>query len=176
MTVDPDDRLPTDDDIGDLCEEIASLADEGRMTIATAESLTAGNIATHLGRATSSGDWYRGGVIAYRAEVKHSLLKVPDGPVVTEPAARAMARTTAELFGADIAVAVTGEGGPQTQEDVPAGTVCFGLFDRGSVHTAQRVFEGDPPDVLAATVDAGLHFLLDHLRDATSTTDAGSRP
>jgi nicotinamide-nucleotide amidase len=166
MITDPDDRIPTEEEVQDLCEELAKLAGERGLTIATAESLTAGNLASQLGRATSSGDWYCGGVIAYRKEVKYSLLQVPEGPVVSREAARAMARSTAELMDANLAVAVTGEAGPEPQEDKEPGTVWFGIYDHGKVDTLSRIFDGDPPDVLAATVAASVQLLVERAHAA----------
>lgn len=161
MISDPDDRLPTDDELAGWCDRLATLAQDNDVQIGTAESLTAGNLAAHLGRAPSSGDWYCGGIVAYRPEVKHSLLEVPPGPVVSEESARAMAYSTAKLMGAGVALAITGEAGPEPQEDVEPGTVWFGLFDHGTVRTTQHVFEGDPPTVLARTVAQSLWMLLD---------------
>ncbi len=160
MVAEPEDRLPTDEHVRRLGEELAEIAGRDGIAIATAESLTAGNLAGHLGRAPASGDWYCGGVIAYRKEVKHDLLGVPDGPVVSEAAARAMASAVAEMMGADVALAVTGEAGPETQEDVPPGTVWFGIHDRGEVRSEHRRFTGDPPDILAKTVQTGLELIL----------------
>ena len=45
------------------------------------------------------------------SEVKHDLLGVPPGPVVSEEAVDAMVRATASLLGADLAVALSGAGG-----------------------------------------------------------------
>lgn len=160
MTADPDERIPTDANVRDRCEALAGLATEHNHTIATAESLTAGNLAAELGRATDSGDWYCGGIVAYRKEVKHSLLHVPQGPVVSSDAARAMAHSVATLMGADIALAVTGEAGPECQEDVPPGTVWFGVFDHGVVRTEHRRFDGEPSDVLAQTIATSLALLV----------------
>src|SRR5207302_9112214 len=55
--------------------------------------------------------------------VKHDLLDVPGGPVVSEAAVVAMARGTGRLLNADVAVAVTGVGGPDPQDGEPPGTV-----------------------------------------------------
>ncbi|MBY6351063.1 CinA family protein [Rhodococcoides corynebacterioides] len=161
----PEERVDTDADLEDLCAEIAELADRGDLRIATAESLTAGNIAANLGRAPSAGRWFRGAVVAYAEEVKHDLLLVPEGPVVSEASARAMAAGVADLTGANLAVAVTGEAGPETDEDVPAGTVWFGLADHGAVTAERVVFDGDPPEVLAATIEHSLRLLRDHGRE-----------
>ncbi|WP_207842004.1 CinA family protein [Williamsia soli] len=171
MIADPEERIPTTSELAQWCEKLAELADQNHRVIATAESLTAGNLAAELGRATNSGDWYCGGIVAYRKEVKHDVLDVPDGPVVSEAAARAMARSTATLLGADLAVAVTGEAGPETQEDVPPGTVWFGVYDNGSVETLHRVFDGDPEQVLASTIAASVDLLIRHAQAGTGDPD-----
>ena len=105
-----------------VAERISTAARNAHVFLATAESLTGGQISCLLGAAPASSDWYRGSVVAYSSEVKHRVLKVPDGPVVSEASARAMAGAVAELLGADIAVAVTGAGGPDPQDVVTATT------------------------------------------------------
>ncbi|OZC32620.1 CinA family protein [Gordonia polyisoprenivorans] len=149
--------------IDDLCATISRLADGDRTrTLAVAESLTGGNIAAALSRAKNSGDWFAGGIVAYRPEVKHGLLEVPDGPVVCAEAASAMATSTARLLGADVAVAVTGEGGPQPQEDEP-GTVWFGVFSDGHAETQRRRFEGEPAEIVEATTIEALRLFVSSL-------------
>ena len=108
-----------------VCDELAETARRRGVSVATAESLTAGNLAARLGRALSAGSWYHGGIVAYSAEVKHKLLDVAPGPVVSESAARTMSNSIAAMMEADIAIAVTGEAGPQAQEDERPGTVCL---------------------------------------------------
>ncbi|MFF0813627.1 CinA family protein [Rhodococcus sp. NPDC003318] len=143
-----------------LCERLSDLATAGAVTVACAESLTSGAVASRLGAAPDSGDWFRGGIVAYSRTVKHSLLRVPEGPVVCEAAARAMAETAAELLNADIAVAVTGVGGPGEQDGRPPGTVWFGVAGRGNSHTEQRRFDGRPEEILEHTVLRALELLI----------------
>ncbi|QZS56757.1 CinA family protein [Rhodococcus opacus] len=145
-------------------ERISVAARDRQLTIATAESLTGGRISAVLGAAPSSSEWYRGSIVAYASSVKHGLLQVPDGPVVSEPSARAMVTSVAELLGADLAVAVTGAGGPQSQDGEPPGTVWFGVFADGSARTELRHFDGDPGDVVEATTAHALFLLEDALR------------
>jgi nicotinamide-nucleotide amidase len=150
------------------CEEraarISVAARDRQFTIATAESLTGGRIFTVLGAAPSSSEWYRGSIVAYASSVKHGLLRVRDGPVVSEPSARAMAITVAELLDADLAVAVTGAGGPGAQDGQPPGTVWFGVFADGAARTELRHFGGDPGEVVEATTAHALFLLEDALR------------
>jgi nicotinamide mononucleotide (NMN) deamidase PncC len=89
----------------------AALKHSGR-TLAVAESLTGGLLSSAFARASGSGEWFRGGIVAYSSAVKYDLLDVPGGPVVSETAAVAMARGAGRLLEADVAVAVTGVGGP----------------------------------------------------------------
>jgi nicotinamide-nucleotide amidase len=173
VVTEPEDRVPTDEQVHERCEQLAELVGRHELTVATAESLTAGNLASHLGRATASGDWYCGGVVAYRKEVKHAVLHAPPGPVVSEDAARAMAKSVAELMGAHVALAVTGEAGPQCQEDVPPGTVWFGMYRRGEVWAEHHVFDGEPESVLAQTIGRSLDLLLE-LADNSRTSDTRS--
>jgi nicotinamide-nucleotide amidase len=95
----------------------------GGHTLAVAESLTGGLLASAFARASGASKWFRGGVVAYSSAVKYDLLDVPRGPVVSEPAALAMARGVGHLLEADVAVAVTGVGGPGLQDGEPPGTV-----------------------------------------------------
>lgn len=149
----------------ELAEALAGLAREHDLRVGTVESLTAGNIAAALGKAPDSGEWYLGGIVAYSESVKRSLLRVPSGPVVSEPSAIAMADTTAELLGAELVVSATGEAGPETQEDVPPGTVWFGVHRRGSpTRGIRKRFPGDAPQVVEGSVNHALVLLVENAR------------
>lgn len=102
---------------------VGAVLRHGACTLSVAESLTGGLLASAFARAPGSSEWFRGGIVAYSAAVKHSLLRVPDGPVVSEAAAVAMAEGAALLLGTDVAVAVTGVGGPDPQDGERPGTV-----------------------------------------------------
>ncbi|MBY6410374.1 CinA family protein [Rhodococcus sp. BP-252] len=164
MSTSPEERIDVRDDLSELCEELSELALEHSIAVATVESLTAGNLAAMLGKAPSSGDWFRGGIVAYDADVKHSLLRVPEGPVVSEVSAATMARSACELLGADMAIAVTGEAGPETQENEPPGTVWVGMCDRGVVTTERKQFDGEPEEILAQTLSLSIESLVGHAR------------
>ena len=60
-------------------------------------------------------------------DVKHDVLGVHPGPVVSEPAALEMAHGARRVLGADVALALTGVAGPAEQDGMPAGTLCVGL-------------------------------------------------
>lgn len=128
--------------------------------VASAESVTAGLVATHLARGPSASEWFLGSVVAYGAPVKTRLLGVPEGPVVTAAAAQQMARGVAELLGAQVAVATTGVGGPGPQEGKPAGTVWVGLCVDGDVTSHLLRLPGDPGDVCAGAARQAIELLV----------------
>ena len=93
------------------------------LTLAVAESLTGGLVASRLVDVPGASAWFRGGVVSYATDVKFSVLDVPEGPVVTAEAAAAMATGVRDLLGADVGLGVTGVAGPDSAEGQPPGTV-----------------------------------------------------
>ncbi len=102
---------------------VAKLLAAQGLTLAVAESLTGGLVASRLVDVPKASDWFRGGVVSYATDVKFSVLGVPEGPVVTAEAAAAMATGVRRLLGADIGLGVTGVAGPDPMEGQPPGTV-----------------------------------------------------
>ena len=132
---------------------------ERGLTLAVAESVTGGLIASRLVGVAGASKWFRGGVVSYASEVKFDLLKVPVGPVVSAEAAEAMARGVRELLHADVGLSVTGVAGPEEQDGQPAGTVFVGLsIGQTSQHTALRL-PGDRPRVRAYSAISSLDVL-----------------
>jgi nicotinamide-nucleotide amidase len=106
---------------------VLDLLRERGLSLAVAESLTGGMVGSRLCDVPGASDVFLGGVVGYASEVKHRLLGVPEGPVVSEAAALAMAQGVKDLLGADVAIAATGVAGPSAQEDRPVGTVCLAV-------------------------------------------------
>lgn len=131
------------------------------MTVAVAESLTGGALSVALAKAGDAGEWFAGGVVAYRNATKFRVLGVPPGPVITVDAARAMALGVRELTGADLAVAVTGVGGPGPEEGHPAGTVFLCAASRSHAQDAVFAFEGGPDEVVAHSIEQALRLLIE---------------
>lgn len=145
-------------------QKIAEHAGSRDLTVATAESLTSGLIASRLGAGPGASTWFRGAVIAYQPQVKQSVLDVPEGPVVTAECAEAMALGAARVLGADAAVAVTGVGGPDPEEGEEPGTVFVAVLV-GEALTVHRLdLAGEDPDrILHETADRSLRLLAEGL-------------
>ncbi|MGW5728513.1 CinA family protein [Nocardia beijingensis] len=157
----------------DYAHELAELAKQLEITVAVAESLTSGRLSATLGAAPDSSAWFRGGLVAYSTEVKRSVLGVPDVPVVSRPAAEAMATGVRDLLKAVVAVAVTGAGGPDPQDGQPPGSVWFAIATEHDVRAWHHQFDGEPKDVLDQTVDRASESLLDTVRALHARRAAG---
>jgi len=114
------------------------------LTLGVAESLTGGLIASRLVNVPGASAWFRGGVVAYHEQVKFDLLGVPEGPVVSEAAAAAMAEGVCRATRADVGLGITGVAGPDDQEGVAPGAIFIGLaLPGGSTVTHQLQVPGD---------------------------------
>jgi nicotinamide-nucleotide amidase len=150
-------------DLQSLADEIGRRARERGLQVATAESLTSGAIASALGRGSDASEWLAGGVVAYSVRVKRDVLGVTAASVLTSKCARELAAGVARVLGADIAVAVTGVGGPDPEEGLPPGTVFAAVAVAGDVSDVEWRFGGDPASVVEQTVRAALELLRDAL-------------
>lgn len=144
----------------ELARRVASAAQRRHLTLAVAESLTGGMLSGRLAAAPDAATWFAGGVVAYSRAVKHHLLDVPEGPVVSRQAAIAMATGAARVLGADVAVAVTGVGGPDSQDGQPPGTVHLAVHGGPEARAVEFHFDGSPDEICVDTCDQALLALL----------------
>jgi competence/damage-inducible protein CinA-like protein len=138
---------------------VAAKLVERSLTLAVAESLTGGLIASRLVNVVGASTWFRGGVVSYASDVKYDVLDVPVGPVVSGPAAEAMAEGVRRLLKSDVGLSVTGVAGPEEQEGQPAGTVFVGLSLGEHVTHAALHLPGDRPRVRAYSAISALDVL-----------------
>ncbi|HTT58963.1 MAG TPA: competence/damage-inducible protein A [Acidimicrobiales bacterium] len=157
-----------DDKLGDIIFSVkdetmeavvAAKLVERSLSLAVAESLTGGLIASRLVNVAGASTWFRGGVVSYASDVKYDVLDVPVGPVVSGPAAEAMAEGVRRLLKSDVGLSVTGVAGPEEQEGQPAGTVFVGLSLGEHVTHAALHLPGDRPRVRAYSAISALDVL-----------------
>jgi nicotinamide-nucleotide amidase len=153
----------------DLAARIGELAADRGLTVAVAESLTGGMVAMALATAPNSSTWFRGALVAYHSDVKHEVLGVPPGPVVSAEAAAAMATGVRRLLRADVVVAVTGAGGPGPQDGRAPGTVFLALESGDGDHRLVRLMidANDPERVCETTAATALRILVQGLERPT---------
>jgi nicotinamide-nucleotide amidase len=145
-------------------EAVAALRAAGA-TVATAESLTGGLVCATLVDVPGASDVVRGGVVAYAAEIKTTLLGV-DADLIDErgavdaDVAAAMARGACARIGAAYGLATTGVAGPDSSEGKPPGTVHIAVAGPHGVVTRLLELAGDRAAIRSGTVDALLSLLV----------------
>jgi nicotinamide-nucleotide amidase len=139
---------------------VGRLLVEQGLSLAVAESVTGGLVASRIVDVPGSSEWFRGGVVAYDSQVKFDVLGVPEGPVVSEASALAMADGVRRLCRADVGLSTTGVAGPTEQEGHPPGTVWLGLAVGDDVSAVQIRLPGDRDRVRQMAVIS----LMDRLR------------
>ncbi len=151
-----------DDELKHAAEHAAQLL--GARALACAESVSAGLVTQAFAAVEGSGEWLRGGVVAYQRDSKCDVLGVdPEAPLVSATVAEQMARGVARCMSADVAVATTGAAGPDGLDGAEPGTVVIATLVDGAVRCYERHYQdAEPHDVVQrAAVDAA-----NALRDA----------
>jgi len=148
-------------------ELVARLTAVGQ-TVAVAESLTGGLVSAALTDAAGASAVVRGGVLAYAADLKISVLGVDrellakvgavDGDVAEQ-----MAAGVRELMGATYGLATTGVAGPDPADGKPVGTVYVAVVGPRPARVEALALSGDRAQIRAQSVLAVLKLLAEEL-------------
>lgn len=135
---------------------------EARMTVATAESCTGGNIAHKITLVPGSSEAMLGGVVSYANSVKTNVLNVSDEDIerrgaVSREVIEQMAAGVCRLTGATLGIATSGIAGPGGGSDEkPVGTVWIATSFRGKVTSRCYRFAGDRSRVIESATAAAI--------------------
>lgn len=140
-----------------------------RETVACAESLTGGRLVAGLIDVPGASAAVRGGIVAYHADLKASLVGVdpavlarPGGSVQEEVAVQ-LARGARERCGATWGLGTTGVAGPDPCDGAPVGTVFVAVSGPGAERALRLAVEGDRARIRAASVAAAHRLLAEQL-------------
>jgi nicotinamide-nucleotide amidase len=121
-----------------------------KLTIAFAESMTAGMLFNEFSKVSGASEVLKGSLVTYNPELKISLLNVDPTSIdkftpESQEVATEMVKGLAKIISADIAIAVTGlasEGGSESPEK-PVGTVFISLLYKNKLHEFKTIFNHD---------------------------------
>ena len=149
-----------------LSKEINNLFWKEELTLSTAESCTAGSIASIITAIPGSSRFFKGGIIAYSNEIKEKLLGVKPETLekygaVSEETVIEMVKGAMKSLKSDCAVATSGIAGPTGgTPDKPVGTVWIAVTMGEKVMTMKASGdEGRKKNIENATLYA-LQMLL----------------
>jgi nicotinamide-nucleotide amidase len=146
---------------------------ERHQTLSVAESLTGGLLAATIVEIAGVSAVFRGGVVVYATEMKHTLAGVPRrllderGPVDPD-VALALAEGVRERCGTDWGLATTGVAGPEPQDGKPVGMVFVAVAGPDGATVQELSLSGSRAGIRTATVTSVLSLLVAQLRGSTA--------
>lgn len=153
----------------DLLAQIVDYLKKHDISLATAESCTAGLVVSELARVPGSAGFLDCGLVVYSPESKHRYLNVSFDTIeryglTSEEVALEMAEGALNRNDVNLAIADTGVAGPAPpNDDTPIGEVCFAWVvrcgDKIYKYSETRNFDGDRNEVRMGAA----HYLLEKI-------------
>ena len=150
-------------------------------TLSTAESCTAGRIASVITAVPGSSNYYKGGLICYADEVKVNLFGVDAAVIeantpVCEEVVKQMVSGSNKLFDTDYTVAISGYAGPGGPDGGKSGVIVGTIWIAvgNARRTVTRVIEEDNgrDKNLSSATSIAMHMLLDFIKEEESLEEA----
>jgi len=148
---------------------IGQLLNKNNATLATAESMTGGKVASTLVSIPGASAYFKGSIVSYSAQTKVNLLNVSketiqQHSVVSPAVALEMARGAKEKLQTNYALSITGNAGPTTDlTDKTVGVVCVALVSDDNEQTFEFNFGQPREKVINRTVSKALEILQKEL-------------
>ena len=153
-----------------LLNNLQQLCIEKEVSVAVAESCTAGLIAYKLTSLSGSSSYFKGGVVAYQNEIKTKILEVSQSIIdekteVSAEVVKQMANSVLEKFDTDFAIATSGYAGPTggTNKN-PIGTVFIAIASVAGVVVSRFVFSGNRQSVVNQASESALDLLYTKIK------------
>ena len=137
--------------------------------ITFAESITGGLLCGRMINAAGVSRVLKGSFVTYSDEFKQKFLGVDEVTfqkfgAVSAKCAIEMAEGARRAAGADIAVSVTGEAGPDPSEEKPVGLCFVGYADKHRSYAREYMLEGDRNTIRERVIEEALQLLLIELQ------------
>lgn len=160
--------------VKEICEAVGKTLIDRKLSIAFAESATAGRLASEFAMITDAGKFLRGAIVCYDAALKIELLHVnPD--LIEKYTPESMEVTRAITIGlqsqisADIYIGVTGltaQGGSETPEK-PVGTMFIHGIKHGEIIFSTRCnFVGSREEIILGCINHCAELLWEYLQES----------
>jgi nicotinamide-nucleotide amidase len=149
---------------GNLEDAVLDRLKERGETLAVAESMTGGLLASRLTAIPGASKVFLGGATVYTVAAKAALLGLDPAwlnqvGTVSEPCARALAEAAMQRLGATWALAVCGNAGPDSEGGAPVGAVFIALAGPGGTAARALMLAGDRGEVQLRSAAVALDLL-----------------
>lgn len=140
------------------------------LSIATAESCSAGLLSSNIASIAGASSFFKGGIISYQNKVKIDVLGVCPSIInqkteVSSEVVEQMAQAVRCKFSADFSIATSGYAGPTGGDQVnPIGTVFIAVSSKQKVVSKRFILKGDRHSIVSQSVRLGVEFLIEELK------------
>jgi len=154
-----------------LVQQLYAFCAEKNISIATAESCTAGLLASEISSISGASSFFKGGIISYQNDIKIEELGVLASVIrkkteVCAEVVEQMAKAVRSKFSADFTIATSGYAGPKGGTELnPVGTVFIAISSSEKIISRRFLFLGDRKSVIRQAVVSGINFLIEELKN-----------
>ena len=154
-----------------IIQQLHDFCIEKKISIATAESCTAGSIASEISSISGASSFFKGGVISYQNSIKITTLGVLESVIrerteVCKEVVEQMAQAVRKKLLADFTIATSGYAGPKGGTELnPVGTVFIAISSAEKTVSRRYFFLGDRHSVVKQAVITGISFLVEELKN-----------
>jgi PncC family amidohydrolase len=152
-------------------QQLNDLCVKKGMSIATAESCTAGLLASRITSVSGASSFFKGGVISYQNDIKINILGVSQSTIkekseVCSEVVEQMANGVRNKFSSDFAIATSGYAGPTGgSKSHPLGTIFFAISSNERTISKCIIFTGDRERIISQAVIEGVGLLIEELKN-----------
>lgn len=148
--------------------QLVSILKAMKKTITTAESITGGLVSAAITSVAGASDCFKVGYVTYSNKSKRKLLSVKKEMLrkegaVSSSTAKEMAIGAMMESEADIAVALTGNAGPDALDNKPVGLVYIAVCAGGKTKVEECHFTGNRAEIRQDACQAAMRMVRDYL-------------
>ena len=153
-----------------IFESLHALCVSKEISVAVAESCTAGLVASTLTLKSGSSAFFKGGVIAYQNSIKIKILGVDEQAIlqyteVSAEVAKQMAVGVRRSFLVDYSIATSGYAGPSGgTNNNPIGTIFIAISSDNGVDVERFIFSGNREDIIKQASEQSLRLLYNAIK------------
>ena len=151
-------------------DEIIELCSKHNITIATCESVTAGMISSYLAKTPGASKVLKGGLVVYNNKAKEKLAKVKPETLkkfgaISKETAIELAYNICGIFNSTIGIGITGNAGPNPDENKEVGKAYLGICVVDKVYIYELITKiKNRNDIQLYLTNEALKYKLDIIR------------
>jgi nicotinamide-nucleotide amidase len=149
-------------------ETLINLLKKRKMSIAVAESCSAGYLSYLLTKVPGSSKVFKGSIVVYNLKAKNKFFKIPYSLLektegVSDTVAVLLAKGVRKIFNADLGASLVGFAGPETKKGIKVGTVFMSLVGKKGGWVKRIVLRGNRDKVRSKASLLLIDLIYKHL-------------